>query len=166
MILPILDQANIDKMKARIEQNIQTEPNTGCWLWTGASLHHGYGVTHINGRNQRAHRLSYEAYRGQIPDGLLVMHICDTPGCVNPLHLRAGTVSDNTMDAFKKGRIKPPVLCGPDRCNSKLSKDQVVAIRADSRPWRILAKEYGVTKSSIWQIKKLRSYRCYLEVAV
>lgn len=55
-----------------------------------------------------AHRVSYELHHGPIPQGALILHSCDNPGCVNPAHLRAGTQSENILEAFAKGRKKIP----------------------------------------------------------
>ena len=60
----------------------------------------GYGATNGNS----AHRLSYSAFNGVIPDGMCVLHRCDVPLCVNPAHLFLGTRLDNMQDCFMKGR--------------------------------------------------------------
>lgn len=54
---------------------------------------------------QLAHRLSYEDFWGDIPRGFIVMHTCDNPSCINPLHLRLGTRGNNLKDAYDKGRF-------------------------------------------------------------
>ena len=75
----------------------------GCWLWQ-ASTSVGYGQINIGGRPQRAHRVAWELTFGGIPDGLWVLHRCDTRLCVRPGHLFLGTVTDNNRDMFAKGR--------------------------------------------------------------
>lgn len=75
-----------------------------CWLWTGATDGHGYGVFHIGERNDVV-RATHFAYEGLIPDGSYVCHRCDNPGCVRPSHLFIGTQLDNMRDASRKGRF-------------------------------------------------------------
>lgn len=98
-----------ESVTARILANCIPEPNSGCWLWTAATDRAGYGVTGYakgGSHTHRAHRVSYEAFIGLIPEGMLVCHKCDTPGCVNPDHLFVGTPLDNMLDKARKGRVK------------------------------------------------------------
>ena len=71
------------------------EPNTGCWLWMRACHKKtGYGVT---SRNRLSHRVAYQMWRGQIPDGLSIDHLCRTRSCVNPDHLEVVTDRENIL---------------------------------------------------------------------
>ena len=88
----------------RILNNHIPVTESGCWLWTSKVCRNGYGRLKINGKYFGAHRVSYEAFVGEIPDGLVVMHKCDVRSCVNPNHLMIGTYKDNLEDARKKGR--------------------------------------------------------------
>lgn len=66
-----------------------------CWEWTAAKFEDGYGAFQLNGQNRRAHRVSYEWVVGEIPDGMLIDHICHNRACVNPSHLRLATGKQN-----------------------------------------------------------------------
>ncbi len=86
-----------------------------CWLWTATVQSDGYGMiktvslTDKINRMRLAHRVSYEISFGEIPSGLLVLHKCDNPPCVNPDHLFLGTDKANAIDRDKKNRHRGPV---------------------------------------------------------
>jgi hypothetical protein len=79
------------------------EPNSGCWLWLGGTDRLGYGKVNVQG-HFLAHRLAYAETHGDIPEGLLVLHKCDVPSCVNPDHLYIGDDQDNMNDMAARGR--------------------------------------------------------------
>lgn len=82
----------------------------GCWSWTGRKDGFGYGLVQLGRGEARtgAHRVSWRVHRGQIPDGLQVLHQCDNPECTRPDHLFLGTALDNMRDASAKGRLSVP----------------------------------------------------------
>ncbi len=82
-------------LEQRIWEKISPEPNSGCWLWTGSSDALGYGQIYRDGRLTNAHRVTYELYIGNIPDGLVIDHLCRIPCCVNPDHLEPVTQKVN-----------------------------------------------------------------------
>lgn len=85
-----------------------TPYSCGCWLWNDGLNPSGYGVLGLKGRNQRAHRVSFEEFNGPIPEGMQVLHRCDIKSCVNPMHLYVGTVQDNANDRMKAGKGRAP----------------------------------------------------------
>lgn len=82
------------------------DEKTGCWLWTGSKYRNGYGWLKVFGKNRSAHRYSYELHKGEIPEGLEVLHSCDVKHCVNPNHLRVGSHSENMKDAADRGLMR------------------------------------------------------------
>jgi hypothetical protein len=80
--------------------------SNGCWLWHTSPKIRRYASFWINGAREQAHRASWLLFRGPIPDGLHVLHKCDTPLCVNPEHLFVGTHADNMADMKSKGRAR------------------------------------------------------------
>ncbi len=132
----------------RFPDKFTPEPYSNCWLWTASANELGYGTILVNGICTLAHRVSWQLYRGEIPNGLCVLHRCDTPACVNPDHLFLGTSRDNTIDMLKKGRG-----------GKKLTVDQVKRIRADNRRPYLIAKDYGIDATNISMIQKRKQWR-------
>jgi hypothetical protein len=124
------------------------EPNSGCWIWTGALYGSGYGCF----LRQQAHRVAWELHNGSIPDGLLVCHRCDFRPCVNPEHLFIGTQSDNLNDMHAKGRNNTPR--GSKHFKARLTEEDVIAIRRDTRRLHEIGADYGVDKQYVHKIKK------------
>ena len=136
-----------------------------CWIWTGKSVNQkGYGQIQIGGRETKqklVHRLSYEIHYGEIPEGMVVMHSCDNPSCVNPDHLSVGTQSQNILDAFARGRktASPPHKQGESHGASKLKEGDVLTIRSSKTSNQNLALFYGVSNSAIERIRNRKTWR-------
>lgn len=92
-----LTPGEIRALWARAEDRIHHEPNTGCWLYGGSISGRGYGMLSHRAKNLSVHRLAYERFKGPIPTGLVVDHLCRTPLCVNPDHLEVVTQFENVM---------------------------------------------------------------------
>lgn len=100
-----------DRFFKRVEKNGEG----GCWIWIGAVQLNGYGVIpkgpHGTG-NHLAHRASWFLHYGEIPDGLVIDHLCRNKKCVNPFHLRVCTQRENVLCGISlsaKNAIK--VMC-------------------------------------------------------
>lgn len=83
---------------------VKVRPGDGACVETTYSLgSHGYGQVGWHGDDGRrrmtlTHRVAWIAYRGEIPDGMTVDHICRNRRCINPLHLRLLSNVDNASD--------------------------------------------------------------------
>jgi hypothetical protein len=168
-------------MKARTDEdllkNIEAStvrlPESGCWIWMRGLDKDGYGQAWRRNRPIRAHRLSWLLHKGELQSGLVLMHACDTPSCVNPEHLAEGTQQANNDDKIKKGRLR--VACGDDHylrrnptarsgdksSHAKVTDAQALEIRrrfASGELQRMLAAEYGITRSAISGIVTSRTF--------
>ncbi len=137
----------------RIMEAVEFDTVAGCWLWSRRLGQNGYGSL-WDGREQRAHRASYAAFVGPIPEGLLVCHKCDVRACVNPAHLYLGTHKDNMADQIARNRTQDQR--GGKNPNAKVSEAVAAAIVREFDPgrgprsrggpnnYRALADRYGV----------------------
>lgn len=94
----------------RFLDKVATEPNTGCWLWTGkvASDYPRFKVRSYT--EVGAHRWSWEQMNGAIPNGLQIDHLCSVSICVNPRHLRVVTGTENVFAPHSKSSPKLNLL--------------------------------------------------------
>lgn len=86
-----------------------THTPDGCWLFTGALNHGGYGIIQL-GRGigtDRAHRVVYAALVAPIPAGMTLDHLCAHTACVNPDHLEIVTRAENAQRQWADGRADP-----------------------------------------------------------
>lgn len=134
-------------MRQKLMRDVSVSP--GCWEFAGLRAKNGYGRLLCRGKMCLAHRVSFEVHKGEIPEGLNVLHKCDNRPCVNPDHLFLGTAADNNWDKSRKGRAPR----GESHVKSKYTEQQVRAIFADTRPYREIVAEYGISKPQISAIK-------------
>ncbi len=120
---------------------------TGCWNWVLARDKDGYGwCTRIHG-TKKAHRLSFQVFSGDLIAGLQIIHSCDNPPCINPAHLRQGTVDDNMKDAIARDRHG-------DRAKLTAAKARKIrtAFAAGNITQDLLAKRHKVNPSTVSNI--------------
>ena len=138
-------------------------PDGDCLMWIGATHPRGYGQIRVNGKFQKAYRVSYEIHHGAIPAGLVVMHSCDRPGCIKPEHLSVGTQADNVRDMFNKGRANKAT--GANNAKTKLTAAQVAEARALYIPKKyghgaaVLGKKFGVSKMAMQEVLAGRTHK-------
>lgn len=138
--------------KARERFWEKVEKTDGCWIWTSSITPRGYGQFSLNNYPHYAHRLSLEMKLGRpIGEGLQAAHeplVCHTRACVNPDHLREATNAENAADRYTDGTTR----------QRQMTDDQIRAIRADQRVQRVIAEEYGISRSFVAAIKARRHY--------
>lgn len=134
-----------------------------CWIYTGATSN-GYGMIQL-GRGvgtAKAHRVTYDHYRGSIPKGMLISHLCHKRRCVNPDHLAVATYAENArqsvVDGWPNGRNPNPVL-GSRNNKAKLTEADIPVIRADYRVLREIAAQYGISISAASNIRRRNTWR-------
>jgi hypothetical protein len=139
------------------QEQIEVIQNSGCWIWPRAKQGQGYGFIKIGGKQHYAHRVSYQLFRGRIPQNKFVCHRCDNPSCFNPAHLFVGTHAENMADMRAKGRA-------PKRAYvyKKFSDETVAAMRAEyaaGAKQPELQKKYNISESQLWKIlaRKVRT---------
>ena len=150
-----------------------------CWQWMAGKFPRGYGQFHIASYPYGAHRIAFRIAKGEIGDGLSIMHICDNPSCCNPSHLKTGTPAENNRDSANKGRtasgdknasrLRPERVARGDRHGArlhpetvrrgeshgkaKMTEEKVREIRnkhaAGGISKRALAREFRLTKGAI-----------------
>ena len=127
-----------------------------CHVCISHHRHHGYPHFKRGGKAKYVSRYVYEKHIGKIPKGLLVLHLCDNPGCINPAHLYIGTNQDNADDMVERDRSTR----GEKHGSAKLTEKKVKEIRSNKKDSLIdLGKKYGVRQSTISKIKHNRTWR-------
>lgn len=109
-----------------------------------------YAQIVVDGSNIAVHIMMWLIKNGPIAKGMCVCHKCDNGACFAEDHLFLGTQAENMRDMVQKGRS----LREASHYNTKLSDEQVIAIRNDPRPQPQIAAEYGITQQHVSSIKR------------
>lgn len=132
-------------LRERLLSKIAVNTLSQCWEWQGKLMHKGYGTLSLNNKTVRAHRAAYEVFVGPIPEGEVIMHLCDNRRCINPEHLRAGTFKDNFEDAMRKGRM-PQI--GRANSRRRIVGDYTTGTLKEA------AERLGVSQTTIWNYRR------------
>lgn len=79
----------------RFWDHVQKAPGDGCWIWTGDKINSGYGRFTVNRKKILAHRYAWSKVFRDIPDGLVIDHLCRVLLCVRPSHLEPVVIREN-----------------------------------------------------------------------
>jgi len=134
-----------------------------CWGWTGKPSRHGYGRVFYrkDGRSIEAvaSRVSYQIHKGEIPEGLFVLHSCRSRICTNPRHLRVGTQQENMDDKKKDGTTNEGERGG----NAKLTRDDVAAIHWAAEVTNLtrtaIGPHFGIDGSTVCDILRGKCWK-------
>ena len=127
-----------------------------CWNWIAAKSRDGYGEFRLNGAMRKAHRVSYTACVGAIPDDLEILHSCDNPSCVNPVHLRADTHRQNMLEMWERTPPKLKSQRGVNNPYAKLNDELVRSIRSSPETGKSMAAQLGVSKQLVSLVRARR----------
>ena len=147
----------------RIEKYTMPEPNSGCWLWTGACAADGYpritigSLTDKSKKSVRVNRFVCQAFHG-LPDGMHALHKCDNVICINPDHIYPGTAQQNTKDCIDRRR-RTQIKLGSENSQAILNEENVLRIRASSEKPSVLADRYGVTVAAIYAVINRKNWK-------
>lgn len=137
-------------LAVRFEKHFTPEPNSGCWLWFGATDSRGYGQMRIAKRARHATHVSLELVGRTVPTGMQACHHCDTPECVNPEHLFIGTMKDNVADMMAKGRHDHSGLeLGRGKQVAEELKTAALERYRAGEPFRAIGKALGVSPTAV-----------------
>src|SRR5574343_126951 len=138
--------------------NVQIKQPNECWEWLGSISNSGYGLWRRgsdHGFSKAAHRTAFLSTGKTIPPFYHVLHTCDNPICCNPGHLFLGTNQDNVDDKISKERHNH----GSTHPASRLNEKQVIQILLDSRQHKDIAKDYGISRVQVTNIKLRKRWK-------
>jgi hypothetical protein len=143
----------------RFLSKIKKDKNSFCWIWIGTISWKGYGTFCVmknrKSFNTNAHRVSYMIYKGEIPEGMTVHHICHNKKCVNPNHLELKTNYENRLE----GNCWSAVNARKTHCKNghEFNKENIYyhlrngSLRRYCRLCRIEATKKWTNKEKLWK---------------
>lgn len=172
-----MPRLNTQPALERFILQIDFQPDDGCWLWTGSTRRSQAGIPYGRFWVDRetgivpTHRYALVTLGGaELPDAALACHHCDTPLCVRPSHLYAGTVATNAQD--RDTRQRRDRRSGERHHFAHLTRAQVAEIRAEyaaggsgqrgrrgTVTYGELAQRCGVTDRTIGKIIRSERWR-------
>jgi len=150
------------RTKISFESNLIKNESTGCLEWLGKLDPQGYGYSYINGKIERAHRVSWILYKGDIPKNMCICHKCDNRKCANIDHLFLGSRKENYDDMVKKGRRKNNSPLGEKHYRTKFKEEDINNIIKNYREgmkFSEIAKLYNCHRSTIYLIFKRKTWK-------
>jgi hypothetical protein len=141
----------------RLFAGVKINKNTKCWEWYKVKIWSGYGLISVRHKNNLVHRLSWMLHKGDIPEDKVLLHSCDNRSCINPHHLRLGTLKENAQEMADKGR-HPLLKSDSPLRRGKITTENVIEIRKNEnlKPAKYFAEKFGV---SVTHVRKIMNYQ-------
>lgn len=137
--LPVLRRTLRDRFEEKVDRQGPIPPHRPdlgpCHLWTAGKNKNGYGSIGLPGQDTGsagAHRVAWELYRGPIPEGMHVDHMCHRHDCVNVAHLRLATVPQNAEN-----------YSGGPRPHNQRSRHRGVCWDKTNKKWKVTVRHHG-----------------------
>lgn len=157
-IKEILCECNLSEVSNRFWSKVDIRGPDECWNWLARKNETGYGTFSVGGKTLRAPRVSWVLCNlEEIPDGLVILHSCSNPSCVNPAHLSVGTMADNAKDRDRDGHTAR----GSTNGKTRLSEEDVLAmieLRAKGETYSQLSERFGAPMSTVEHILTGRNW--------
>lgn len=161
-ILPFLEGREGKLVLMRFWSNVDMGDPAHCWDWQLSLTQSGYGRFKIASYTTvGAHRVALVDHTRKDPPDLLALHNCDRPSCVNPHHLRWGTVQDNSDDMKARGRAYNGEQGGTNNGRCKLTNQQFAQIITGLMAGKTnkgIAAELPVGHALVSRIRRGRSW--------
>lgn len=98
--------ATQERLREVLLSGSMPEPMSGCWIWVRYRQPRGYGLLSFRGRTTLAHRAAFQSFRGPIPEGMELDHLCRVRCCVNPDHLEPVTRLTNVRRGIRPQQMR------------------------------------------------------------
>src|ERR1700745_183009 len=154
---------HLDDPKTRARFEAKVDRAGECHVWKAAHIPSGHGVFWLAAPDAKlvyAHRVALEHKLGRpLQEGEMATHRCDTPPCVNPDHLEPGDALKNSHDAVSRSRHMHGAGHYLTHLTDQDAREIVALLATPGVRQDAIARRYGVSRASITQIKKGRSWK-------